>query len=159
MFAETFLNRWLGNEYWCVDDYKPYGEMPYDREADFLFAVERLKPHAGRVKMVRMGSVEASALFAPGTVDFIYIDGAHDYESVRTDLHTWYPKLTERGIIAGHDFDDIPHHAGVKRAVEEFGREVNQTVYLTAVPGFNLETCPSWYLYRSGMPGPGWRRC
>ncbi len=158
-FAHIFLSRWLGNEYWGVDDYKPYPEMPYDRQADYLFAIERLKPHAGRCKLVRLGSVEASKLFAPGTVDFIYIDGAHDYRSVRADLHAWYPKLTDRGILAGHDFDDKPHHAGVGRAVAEFADEVGRDVYLTAVEGFVIEDCPSWYLYRDGMPGPDWRRC
>lgn len=158
-FASVFLSRWIGNEYWGVDDYQPYPEMDYDRTADFFFAVERLKPHAGRVKLVKRGSVAASRLFDDGSVDFIYIDGAHDYASVRADLDAWYPKLSDRGILAGHDFDNQPGHAGVRRAVTEFAGEIGRDVYLTAVEGYHREECPSWYLYRSGMPGPGWRRC
>ena len=156
-FASVFLDRWIGDEWWGIDDYQPYPEMPYDRTADFLFAVERLKPHAGRVKLVKLGSAEASELFAPGTVDFVYIDGAHDYDSVHRDLRLWLPKLSDRGILAGHDFDD--QHPDVIRAVTEFGREIGQDVYITKVAGYQAEECPSWYLYKSGMPGPGWRRC
>ena len=73
------------------------------------------------------------------------------------ELLAWFPVLSESGIIAGHDFDD--GHPGVKRAVKEFAREINQTVYLTAVEGYRRESEPSWYVYRSGMPGASWRRC
>lgn len=158
-FAATFLSRWIGSEWWGVDDYQPYPEMDYDRTADFLFAVERLKPHAGRVKLIRLGSVEASRQFAPGSLDFVYIDGAHDHESVKADLEAWYPKLSENGILAGHDWTDQPIHAGVKQAVTEFARVIGQDVHITTVEGYHREECPSWYLYRSGMPGPDWRRC
>jgi hypothetical protein len=158
-WAQLFLSRWIGSEWWGVDDYQPYPEMPYEREADYHFALERLKPHAGRAKLLRHGSVEAAGFFAPGSLDFVYIDGAHDYAPVRADLEAWYPKLSEHGILAGHDWTDQPHHAGVKRAVSQFAREIGQDVYLTTVAGYQAETCPSWYLYRSGMPGPDWRRC
>jgi len=158
-FAATFLSRWIGDEYWGVDAYRPYPEMRYDRHTDYLFAVDRLRPHAGRVKLLKMGSVEAAERFGPGSVDFIYIDGAHDYESVRADLAAWYPKLSDRGILAGHDWTDQPHHAGVKRAVTEFAEGIDRDVYVTTVEGYREEVCPSWYLYKSGMPGGDWRRC
>ena len=41
----------------------------------------------------------------------------------------------------------------------EFAAEHRRTIYLTAVDGYNRESCPSWYIYRQGMPGPDWRRC
>lgn len=158
-FASVFLSRWIGDEYWGIDDYRPYPEMDYDRTADFLFAVDRLRPHAGRAKLVKRSSVAGSRLFDDESVDFVYIDGAHDFQSVRDDLSAWHPKLSQRGILAGHDWTDQPHHEGVKRAVTEFAREIGQDVYLTSVDGYFQERCPSWYLYKSGMPGPDWRRC
>ena len=159
IFAETFLSRWIGTDYWGIDSYESYPEMPYDRTADYLMALQRLAPHAGRFKLLKWSSEEAAKFFADGSLDFAYIDGAHDYESVRRDLRLWWSKLSEKGILAGHDFDDQPHHEGVKRAVTEFGREVGRTVYLTAVEGFQREECPSWYTYKNGIPGPEWRRC
>lgn len=158
-FARVFLDRWQGHEWRGVDNYQPYPEMPYDRDPDYQFALDRLKPHASRAKLLKHGSVEASRFFEPNSVDFVYIDGAHTYDAVWADLHAWYPKLSERGILAGHDWTDQPHHAGVKRAVTEFASRLGRDVYITTVDGYREETCPSWYLYVDEMPGPDWRRC
>lgn len=38
-----------------------------------------------------------------GKISFVYIDGAHDYKSVKSDFETWFPKLENGGIIALHD--------------------------------------------------------
>jgi len=160
-FARLFLDRFPQIEaWWGVDDWQPYPEMPFDRSSDYLMAVANLQPYSHKAKLIRAGSIETAACFADGAVDFAYIDGAHDYESVRDDLAAWWPKVSEHGIIAGHDWTDQPIHAGVKRAVGEFAAEHGLTVYLTVVDGYNRETCPSWYCYRAGdMPGPEWRRC
>ena len=45
-------------------------------------------------------------------VDFIYIDGNHEYEFVKRDIELYKDKCK---IIGGHDID----RAGVKQAVEE----------------------------------------
>ncbi len=158
-YASLFLDRWQGDEWYGVDDYRPYGEMPYDREADYLLAVHRLSRHARRAKLLRHGSGEAAAMFTPGWAGFVYLDGAHTYEAVKADLAAWWPVLADHGILAGHDWTDQPVHEGVKRAVSEFAAELGLTVYLTTVKGYQEEACPSWYVYKSGMPGPGWRRC
>lgn len=163
-FATMFLERWQGNEYYGIDAYKPYGEfrlggMPFDRHADFETAIQRLSKHAGRGKLIRLSSVQASGIFADQSVGFIYIDGAHDHKSVAADLAAWWPKVQPGGILAGHDWTDQEAHAGVKQAVTEFAERIGETVYITTVEGYNEETCPSWYLYRGGLPGPEWRRC
>jgi predicted O-methyltransferase YrrM len=36
-------------------------------------------------------------------VSLIFIDGAHDFDSVKEDFLTWYPKVIEGGVIAFHD--------------------------------------------------------
>ena len=160
-WARTFLDRFAQiHEWWGVDDWRPYGEMQFDRDADYRMALANIQPYSGRAKLIRAGSVEASRLFAPGSVDFVYIDGEHTYEAVRGDLEAWWDRIGDHGIMAGHDWTDQPVHAGVKRAVTEFAEARGLTVYLTTVPGYHRETCPSWYTYKAGdMPGEGWRRC
>lgn len=159
-WASLFLDRFPQcAEWWGVDPYAPYPEMRFPREADFQMALLRLERHGRKAKLIRLGSGEAARLFAPGSVDFVYLDGAHDHASVAADLAAWWPKLAGRGVLAGHDFDDHPNHEGVRRAVEGFAAARGLTVYLTAVDGYNREECPSWYLYKSGIPGPDWRRC
>lgn len=50
------------------------------------------------------GTFEESAkLFSPETFSFIFIDGSHDYASVRQDFDTWAPLLKVGGELAFHD--------------------------------------------------------
>jgi superkiller protein 3 len=67
---------------------------------------------------LRMRSLQAAKLFCDGSVEFCYLDAAHDYDSVKADLSAWFPKVKSGGIIAGDDYcQDWP---GVVRAVNEF---------------------------------------
>lgn len=158
-FSCVFLDRWQGHTWWGVDPYEVHHERKYDREFEFLVAANSLSRHSNRARLLRERSVTASGRFRKGDLDFIYIDAAHDYDSVLGDLTAWWPIVSEPGILAGHDFDDQDVHEGVKRAVTEFAKTHGLTVYLTSVPGYGQEVCPSWYVYKSGMPGPDWRRC
>ncbi|WP_396442671.1 class I SAM-dependent methyltransferase, partial [Limnospira sp. PMC 1286.21] len=57
-----------------------------------------------------MVSATAAAFFDRNEIkaDLIYIDAAHDYESVTNDLHNFYPLLSQGGIIFGDDFPYPP---------------------------------------------------
>jgi hypothetical protein len=61
-------------------------------------------------------SRRAAGLFADDSVDLVFIDAEHTYESVRDDLQAWWPKVRSGGLLAGHDYG----WPGVARAVEEF---------------------------------------
>lgn len=50
--------------------------------------------------------------------DLIFLDGAHDRESVQADIKKYLPFLSEGGLIAFHDYDE-PCHPGVTEAVDE----------------------------------------
>lgn len=61
------------------------------------------------VTKLRMTSLEAVKCFTDASLDFVYIDGLHDYWSVRNDIRAWLPKIRKGGFIAGHDFwDRVP---------------------------------------------------
>jgi hypothetical protein len=62
-------------------------------------------------------SLNASALFAPASVDFVMIDAGHSYNDVMTDLHTWWRKVKPGGYIAGDDYDVFQ---GVTDAANDF---------------------------------------
>lgn len=55
------------------------------------------------VRPVRRTSVDAAVLFADGSLDFVFLDAAHDTPSVMADLRAWWPKIRLGGILAGHD--------------------------------------------------------
>jgi len=61
--------------------------------------------------------------FIDDEFSMIFIDAAHDYESVKADLNNFYPKLKSGGIFAGHDYGE--KSCGVGRAVDEFVKENN----------------------------------
>jgi len=51
-------------------------------------------------------------------VDWVYVDGLHDYENVLADLHGARAILKPGGVIYGDDYGNKP---GVKQAVDEYG--------------------------------------
>lgn len=50
--------------------------------------------------------------------DFIYVDGNHDYDSVKRDLELYLPKVKNGGFIGGHDYSEF-EWPEVVRAVNE----------------------------------------
>lgn len=68
-------------------------------------------------------SEDVCNIFNPDTFQMIFIDAAHDYESVKADLNNFYPKLKSGGIFAGHDYGESS--CGVGKAVDEFVKENN----------------------------------
>lgn len=40
------------------------------------------------------------------SLDFLFIDGSHDYDSVFRDIELWRPKVRAGGIISGHDYHE-----------------------------------------------------
>lgn len=36
-------------------------------------------------------------------IEFVFIDGAHDYNSVKLDFNLWFPKVMSGGFLAFHD--------------------------------------------------------
>jgi hypothetical protein len=57
--------------------------------------------------------------------DFIFIDGNHEYEYVKSDLSNFYPKLKSVGIFAGHDYTE---DCGVPIAVNEFAIQKKKNI-------------------------------
>lgn len=71
------------------------------------------------VKIIRKKSVDASKDFKDESLDFIYIDGNHQYESFKDDLEYWYPKVKKFGVISGDDYG-IPASEGIIKALQDF---------------------------------------
>jgi len=68
-----------------------------------------------------LASASAAELLAHYKVepDLIYVDAAHEYESVKMDLSYYWKLLKSGGVMFGDDFS----WPGVKKAVEEFCAE------------------------------------
>jgi hypothetical protein len=76
-----------------------------------------------------VSTAEAAGMVEDGWADFVFIDAAHSYEAVKTDIALWLPKVRPGGWFGGHDYHAA--FAGVKRAVDEaFGPQ------LVLLPGY-----------------------
>jgi len=111
---------------WSPDTYKgkvddaatePYRKI-YEKECDLNSAsaesvIEKYKP---RAEMIPLASLEAVELINFEELDFCFIDGAHDYDSVKADILAWIPKVKPGGYLFCHDYGLF---SGVTRAVDE----------------------------------------
>ena len=86
----------------------------------FELAKKKLSKYGRRVELIRKSSKAAAEEFKNRTLDFVFIDAAHDYESVKKDIEAWYPKVKRGGIISGHDY----YASSVRQAVHEYLKEV-----------------------------------
>lgn len=84
--------------------------------------------HFNNLRLFEMSSKEACLSFPDYSVDMVFIDSDHRYESVKEDIELWYPKC--RKMLCGHDYDK--EHEGVRRAVDSCGykfRVVSNTIW------------------------------
>lgn len=110
-------------DFYAVDHFKGSPEHTNDPavKANYLReeCYKNLEPLMGVVKMLPISSKAAASLFKDESIDFIYIDAAHEYDDVKADIELWLPKVKKGGIFAGDDYG-IPNHPDVKKAVDEF---------------------------------------
>jgi hypothetical protein len=164
-YSDFLLSNWKGSELISIDpwlsadadEYVDRSNVSQDEFEQYYQATrQRLSRHGSRSAIWRMTSVEAAAQVPDASLDFVYIDARHDYDSVLEDLDAWCSKVRPGGIIAGHDYVDGNLPQGdffVKSAVDEFfgarGIPVRGTDGPTAVEMF-----PSWIVVapEGGIP-------
>ena len=152
-YAEVMCSKLNPNKFYAIDAYalyEGYDHHPDQHEfanmdnLDVLAAgaserVSKMLPE-GRSVLLREMSCDAVHTFADNSVDVIYIDADHKYETVLADIRAWYPKVKPGGILCGDDYiegcNGIPF--GVIEAVQDFATENNLKYAVTS--GHN----PSW---------------
>lgn len=90
------------------------GDDFYQKFLDNMKALANTK-RICRVRVARLTSEEAFNRNPEMEADLIYVDGAHDYESVKKDLTMWGTRA--RKVICGDDYDE--NWPGVMQAVDE----------------------------------------
>lgn len=83
--------------------------------------LSRINPYMNRITVIQQPSSKAASVIENETLDFVFIDGDHSYESVLEDIQLWYPKVREGGMVSGHDYDLTRKKLfGVIRAVRQY---------------------------------------
>ncbi len=145
----------------CVDPWTKYDgyratqtQKQYDDH--YNAAVKRLADY--NVRIIRDFSPDAAIVFDDESLDFVYIDGNHLYDSVMADLEAWTPKVRKGGIISGHDYfyPSTRHNArnDVPRAVKEYMKKNEiSPLYIVgtkaSLEGEKRDRVRSWFWVKS----------
>ncbi|NIV98148.1 class I SAM-dependent methyltransferase, partial [Candidatus Saccharibacteria bacterium] len=62
-------------------------------------------PYKDNVEFIKKTSMEAVKQFEDYSLDFVYIDAAHDFNNIMLDLIKWVPKVKIGGAVCGHDYN------------------------------------------------------
>jgi len=114
--TSDYENAWYGGA-----DAKSQQDMDAIHDAVAARFASQIK--RGVVEIVRQPSTEAAAAIEPASLDWVYIDGNHQYEFVIEDLRLFYERLRSGGVLAGDDYGTKGWwDHGVTRAVDEFAK-------------------------------------
>ena len=125
MHSELLCKNIPNLKLYCVDAWNKYkGYIDYSASKLSNFhedAVKRLESY--NCIIINKFSMEAVKQFEDASLDFVYIDGAHDLQSVVNDVCEWSKKVRVGGIVYGHDYKrstnpKVVHH--VKDAVPSY---------------------------------------
>lgn len=120
--AVEIINSGKNIKFDCVDtwrggiEHQNFAEVVNDTLYDEF--INNMKPVEGYYTAIRMPSVEAAATYPDNSLDMVFLDAGHDYESVKADILAWMPKVRPGGIMGGHDYNPNDR-GGVYDAVAE----------------------------------------
>ena len=150
-YAEEICRAIPGVKLYCIDPW-----LAYDRYADHVsqsrldnfyhVAYSRLtQQNQFNVELIRETSLEAVKHFKPGQLDFVFIDGNHDFDFVVRDIIAWTPIVRAGGMVSGHDYkpegsEHTPIPFGVIEAVNGYAAAHKISPFFVT----RGDRCPSW---------------
>jgi len=127
----------------CIDNFtgsviEPGQMLDKDNQEGRLLEVfkNNMKPVEGLYTAIQGDSAETASLYEDESLDFVFIDASHDYDSILKDIKAWFPKVKIGGFLGGHDF--AAPYPGIQKAVTDLLK--NERV------GVTPSTC--WFTYK-----------
>jgi hypothetical protein len=145
-FTEKFAK--AGLKIFAVDPWTAYEGTTQERQGFLYDHTKRILAPYPNCKIVRKTSMEAVKDFADNSLDFVYIDGSHDFRYVAEDIEEWTKKVKVGGIVSGHDYFFVPRGTGLTNWHVAY-------VLKAYIGAFNI---PYWYLIGSKETKPGEKR-
>lgn len=168
--AEIGAHKGEFTEKFCVEGFKMYAIDPWigfsgqgrDQQVQFVQdgyyeeAKRRLIPFETCV-IVRKTSMEALGDFKDRSLDFVYIDGDHNFRHAAEDIYEWTKKVRVGGAVSGHDYFDTPHFArnivcNVKAVVDAYTKAFDITNWFIFKPDNSSDPNDkyhSWMFFRT----------
>ena len=83
---------------------------------------------------IKKKSNDAYSSFLDNSIDFLFIDGDHEYDALTDDMRLWLPKVKKTGVFCGHDYN-LPT---VEKAVRDFAKTNNFFYLITTARLWNM---------------------
>lgn len=110
--------------------------------------------------LIEKFSEDGSKDFADNSLDFVYLDADHSYDSTMLDIILWTRKVKVGGIVSGHDYlyynDKIGRNANVTEAVNDFVEIHKLELFITDKTAKVLkgDAYPSWFFIKDKPISP-----
>ena len=88
---------------------------PYSIEA----VEDLLKKFKDNVHLIKGNSNKIMKKIDMSKIDYVFLDGGHEYETVKNDLNNCIEVINKMGTILCDDYD-LSYAPGVKKAIDEF---------------------------------------
>ena len=107
IYSETLCKANPKIELYSVDAwtaYKGYRDHVSQDKLDGFrqITIDRLKPYNATV--IKGFSMDVVRQFKDDSLDFVYIDGNHEFQATVNDIAEWQKKVRVGGIVSGHDY-------------------------------------------------------
>ena len=93
-------------------------QNPYSLEA----VEDLLKKFKNNVTLIKGNSNIILKKIDMSKIDYVFLDGGHDYQTVINDLNCCKEVITNGGIVLCDDYD-LSYAPGVKKAIDEFSAQ------------------------------------
>lgn len=140
----------FGGKIYAVDAwkaYKGYRDHVSQSKLDRFYEITKDRVKDLDVEVIKGYSMDVVKQFADNSLDFVYIDGNHDFKNVAMDLCEWYKKVRVGGIVSGHDWVRKKNwDFAVKDVVPAF-------IYNKGIDNLTIlkgDRSPSWYFVKHG---------
>lgn len=123
------------------------GNFPQDfHDANYKAATEKLSKFGYRSLIFKGLTVGVASRIPDNFLDMVYLDAAHYYDGVISDLVSWYPKVKPGGIISGHDYLNVEDY-GVNKAVNDFVKNIlNKDIEIITIPENNIKDASFYFI-------------
>jgi len=93
-------------------------QNPYSLEA----VEELLGKFKNNIHLIKGNSNKVLKKIDMSKIDYVFLDGGHEYNTVLNDLNCCYEVVNNNGIVLCDDYD-LTSAPGVKKAIDEFVKE------------------------------------
>ena len=144
-YAQQLLAGIPGLKLYCVDPWAAYtegNEVHTQEEVDQIYEEAKARTASYNCEIVRETSMEAVKRCPDNSLDFVFVDGNHDFEHCYEDIVEWTKKVKPGGIVCGHDYKVDPvNNYGVIEAVEKYTKENHVAPWFILHAGGKLVDC------------------